>query len=284
MSPTHVLVAALLLLASPTLARAQDDWGAPALALEHGKAATADASPVDPGLLEAEIGYTPSWNDRGGSLGFDHAEDAHQHALFGTVTWGVAPDVDVNVGATVGAIYDAGHHHDDGSAPKHGSGIGDVAFGARWRFLNLQERALELALTVGAVAPTGTHHDTDRIGLSQGYWSGRAALVATKDIGRATVNGELALGAPLSGDAGGLRSVVQANAAFGVHVLPWLQPEVELNYQSYLGLRSQVLAATAGVVAPFGAGQRIVVAVQQGIWGQNATQTTSALVAFKTAL
>ena len=61
----------------------------------------------------------------------------------------------------------------------------------------------------------------------------------------------------------GLSSVFQANAAFGVHVLPWLQPELELNFESSFGVRSQVLAATAGVVAPFGAGHRVVAAGEQ---------------------
>ena len=277
----------LLLLLAPVAALAQDDLGrdAPSYAIEHGKAATADASPVDPGSVEAELGYAPTWNNRGGSAGFDPADDGHQHSLLGTVTYGVAPDVDVNVGLVLGSIYDAAHQHDDGSAPKRGTGLGDASIGARWRFANLQEHALELAFTAGAVIPTGTQHGPDEIGLSQEYWSARGALVATKDLGsRSTLNAEIAFGAPMSGDAGGLRSVLQANAAFGVHVLPWLQPEVELNYQASFGIRSQVLAATAGVVAPFGNGHRVVAAVQQGLWGQDATRTTAALLAFKTAL
>jgi hypothetical protein len=287
MSPsTWTLRIALLLALAPAAALAQEDFDetlAP-VALEHGKAATADASPVDPGAVEAEIGYAPTRNDRGGSSGFDVADEGHQHSLIGTVTYGVAPDVDANIGFAFGSVYDAAHQHEDGSAPTRGSGLGDVAFGARWRFLNLPERALEMAFTAGAVAPLGTEHRSSEIGLSQEFWSARGAFVATKDLGRATMNGELALEAPISGDAGGLRSVFQANAAFGVHVLPWLQPEVELNYESSFGIRSQLLAATAGVVAPFGAGHRVVVAIQHGLWGQDTTRSTGALLAFKTAL
>jgi hypothetical protein len=265
-------------------ASAGDDVAYPPVAIEHGKAATADASPVDPGAVEAELGYAPVWNDRGGTSGFDVADAGHQHAFYGAMTYGVAPDVDVNVGLLFGSVYDAAHQHDDGSAPKRGSGLGDVTVGARWRFLNLEERAFELAFTAGAVIPTGSRHSTSEIGLSQEYWSARGALVATKDVGLTTWNAEVAIGAPMSGDAGGLRSVFQANAAFGVHVRPWLQPELELNYQSSYGVRSQQLAATAGLVAPFGDGHRIVAAVQRGLWGEATVQTTAALLTFKTAL
>jgi hypothetical protein len=44
-----------------------------------------------------------------------------------------------------------------------------------------------------------------------------------------------------------------------------------------------VLAVTAGLVAPFGGGHRIVAAVQQGVWGRNVGQTTTGIFAFKTA-
>ncbi|MFL5271065.1 MAG: hypothetical protein ACJ79E_03210 [Anaeromyxobacteraceae bacterium] len=255
----------------------------PGLAIEHGKAATADASPVEPGALEVEIGYAPVWNDRGGSRGFLASRAAHTHAFTTALTYGVRPDVDVKVVGGFATIFDSAHLHADGSRPRRGQGLVDAVLGARWRVLNLAEQGLEVALTGEAVAPTGAAHLADQVGLTQGYWTARGALVATKDLGRLSMNGELSALMPVSGDTGGLRSVLQVNTAMGYQVLPWLQPELELNYASEIGMHAQVLSATAGIVAPFGAGHRIVAALQHGLWGRNATETTSALLAYKTA-
>jgi hypothetical protein len=141
-------------------------------------------------------------------------------------------------------------------------------------------------VTGDLVIPVGAPHTPTQVGLTQEFWSARGALVATKDFGPLTANGELALTAPVSGGAGDLRSAAQANVGVGYQVTSWLQPEIELNYSraAMTGPDSQVLAVTAGVVAPFGAGHRVIAAVQHAVWGGNATQTTAAIVAFKTAL
>ena len=239
---------------------------------------------MDPGAIEIEVGYAPVWNDRGGSRGFEVSQQAYTHAFTTAITYGVVRDVDVKVAGGFATAFDAGTVRPDGSTPRYGKGLTDLVFGARWRFLNRAEQGLELALVGEAVSPTGAPQTPTQVGLTQAYWSARGALVATKDFGRLSMNGELAACVPVSGDAGGLRSILQANVAVGYHVLPWLQPELELNYASELGPDAQVLAATAGVVVPFGAGNRIVAAVQHGLWGKNAPETTSALFAFKSAL
>lgn len=251
---------------------------------EHGKAATADASPVDPGVLEVEVGYAPVWSERGGVAGFHLAENAFAHGFGGTLTYGVVSGLDVKLSSGFGAVYDRTARLADPAAPVDGAGASDLGVGARWRFLQLSEQSLELAVTADATIPTGTSAGPHRLGLSQEFWSARGALVATKDWGDFTANGEVAWATPISGDAGGLRSVAQVNAAVGWQVAPWLQPELELNYQAAIGPGSHVLTATAGVVAPFGAGNRVVAAVQHAVWGQNATQTSGAILAFKTAL
>jgi hypothetical protein len=273
MNPARWLLAALLALPAAAGAEAPP-------APEHGKAATADASPVDPGVLEAELGYAPAWNNRGGGAGFDVAERGSVHDLSGTLTYGVVSDVDLKLSTGFAAV------HDSASLPRRGNGATDLAVGARWRLLNLADRAFELAVLADAVLPTGTRGSAKRLALSQEFWSARGALAATKDFGAVTTNAELALEAPVSGDAGGLRSIAQVNGAIGWQVMPWLQPELELNYQhdAALGPDAQVLAITAGVVAPFGEGHRVVAAVQQGVWGRNTTQTTAAVLSFKTAL
>jgi len=265
-------------------ASAEEDQCAAAPAPEHGKAATADASPVDPGVLEVELGYAPVWNEHGGVAGFHLAENAFAHGFGGTLTYGVVAGLDVNLSTGFGTVYDRTARLADPAAPVDGAGATDIGVGARFRFLQLPEHALELAVTADATIPTGTSAGPHRLGLSQEFWSARGALVATKDWGAFTANGEVAWATPFSGDAGGLRSVAQVNAAVGWQVTSWLQPELELNYQAAIGPGSQVLTATAGVVAPFGAGNRVVAAVQHAVWGQNATQTSGAILAFKTAL
>ena len=256
---------------------------APEFAPEHGKAATADASPVAPGALELEIAYAPIWNDGGAAAGFAQAQAGYTHALDATATYGVVRDVDVKVSSVFASTYDAAHVHPDGSTPKQGTGVGDLTVGGRWRFLDAPERSLELAAIGELVLPVGTRSTATRIGLSQEFWSARLALAATKDLGRATMNAEVACMAPLSGDGHGPGAIVQANLAAGHHLLAWLQPELEVNYQASLGTGSQVLAVTAGVIAPWGV-NRVIAALQQGLWGRNAVQTTGAFFAFKTAI
>jgi len=286
MRPTGCLLT--LLLSAPAAAIASGDRSAaPDLAAatpEHGKAATADASPVEPGVLEAEICYGPTWNDRGGAAGFDRSGPAEAHVFTATATRGLVQDVDVRLSMGFGTVRDTAHLHADGSAPRHGGGLSDATVGARWRFLNLASQAFEMALTADAVVPVGSPHTPTRVGMTQEYWSARGALVATKDLGRLTANGEIAWAVPVSGDAGGLRSTAQANAALGYELSAGLQPELEVNYQASLGPGSQVLGVTAGLIASFGDGYRVVGAVQRGVWGRNAIQTTSAVLAFKTAL
>jgi Putative MetA-pathway of phenol degradation len=283
MKPTTSLLAAMLATLSVP-ASAQDDDAAPAPALEHGKAATADASPVDPGALEFEVGYSPLWSGAGGTRGFVRGAPASLHAFSATLTHGVAPGVDAKVSAGFGSIHDEGHLHADGSTPRDGAGTTDLVLGSRWRFVNLPGDGLELAVTADVIAPTGAPHTPERVGLTQGFWSARGALVATKDLGALTANGELAWTAPLSGGAGAAAGTVQANAALGCQLTPWLQPEVEVNYQATVGHDAHVLAATAGIVAPLRGGHRVVAAVQRALWGRNAVETTAAVFAFKTAL
>jgi hypothetical protein len=49
--------AAALFLAASSVPTADDALGDVGAVVEHGKAATADASPVDPGTWEIELGY-----------------------------------------------------------------------------------------------------------------------------------------------------------------------------------------------------------------------------------
>jgi hypothetical protein len=272
----------IIVLASAEVAATLAPGAGPPFALEHGKAVAGDASPVDPGVVEAEISYAPAWNNVGHGSGATPAADGSVHAISATATFGLVRDVDVKLSGSVVSVFDAAHLHANGAAPRHGTGVGDAVAGARWRFLNLPE--LELAVAGQLVIPVGSRHTDTQIGASQEFWSGRLSLLATKDLGRFTFNAELALGAPLAGDARGLVAVAQTNLAAGYHLARWLQPELELNYQASFGLDAHVLAVTAGLVVPWGAGYRLVAAIQQSVYARNTVPTTSALFAYKTAL
>jgi hypothetical protein len=263
------LVAAFIVCAvTPSLA-----WAAPGTRLEvegeldipgfhlvpeHGKAGTADASPVSPGSFELEVGYAPVWSDAYLAVGLAQPQVASTHGLTVAAATGLVTDVDVKLSTVFATTYDGGHLHADGSAPKEGSGVGDLRLGARWRFLSVPRSALELAVIGETVVPVGTRHTATQIGLSQEFWSGRLALAGTMDLGRATFNVELGYMSPLAGKTEGARPVFQANLAAGYHLSTWLQPEVEVNYQRSVGTDAHVLAVTAGIVAPWGAASRIV--------------------------
>lgn len=247
---------------------------------EHGKASTGDASPVDPGTLETEFAYAPLWS--GGVLGAG-ATSASTQAWSVTATYGLVPDVDVAVSAAFAAVYD-GTHVDGAMTLRTGTGLGDVVAGARWRFVDAPERELELAVAWSAVIPVGDHGSITALATSQGFWSGRVAVVATKDMGQFTTNLELACMLPIAGDAHGLVAQGQANLAVGYQVTRWFQPELELNYQATLGPTAHVLAVTAGLVVPWGAGQRVVAAAQQSVATWGAAPITGAVLAYKRAL
>jgi hypothetical protein len=273
-----------LLLAAGASARADDpeSAGAAGSAPDHGKAATCDATPVEAGAAEIELGYAPTWDARGAPGG----GAASTHGFTAALTYGALPGVDVRLAAGLASTSEPARPHADGASPTRGAGATDAHLAARWRFLHLPARALEVAVAAEVVLPVGARPTPSAIGLTQDFWSARAALVATRDWGALTANGELALAAPVAGDARGLRCAAQANAAIGWQVAPWLQPELELNYGLTHALAgdAHALAVTAGLVAPLGAAARVVAAVQQAVWARGATPLAAALLAFKTAL
>jgi hypothetical protein len=239
--------------------------------------ATEDATPVGAGTVEVEAAYSPSLTNRG-SGGFERSAHAHSHGYSLSAAYGVTDHVDVKVGLGAGYVVDLS----DAAGPTRGSGLSDLAFGARWRFLEDAERALDLAVTTAVVAPTGDDGSDDSLGLSQGFWSVRNALVASKDWGRATANAALALILPVGGGAGELRGCANASLAFGYAVAPWLQPIAEVTYDAARDAGTQQrVALTAGVNMSFANGNRVLVGVQQAVWGRDVAQSTTALVAVK---
>lgn len=291
MNTSHALTAAAALLLS-LAARAET---APDVALatasvpplasaaapgpDHGKVATDDATPAGAGVLEVEAAYGPSLTHEGGS-GFDRSAHAHSHAFTLGVLYGVTDQLDLKVGSGFGYVVD----QSDPAGPTRGSGMSDLNLGSRWRFLAIADRALDLMLTTAVVAPTGLRATDTSLGLTQGFWSVRNGLVASKDWGRKTANAEVALTLPVGGGADGLRWAACGNLALGYAFVPWFQPFAEVNYdQARDADTHQRLAVTAGINMSAQNGARLLFGVQQAVWGRGVTETTAGLIALKSA-
>jgi hypothetical protein len=290
---TAALALAALAAAGPAQARAQDVPARPEQASEpgpeHGKLATSDASPVGAHTFEVEASLSPSWN-LSGSGGFDHSARGASYPFSLAVTYGITDDVDVSVELAYATTFDSAYDYDPDDAVSgaaHGHGFTDTTVGARWRFLSLPDAGLDVALISDLVMPTGADGSVDRVGLSQVYWSFENALVASKDWGPLTADAEVGFSLPFGGARGDERGILFANLAGGWQVLPWLQPEVELNYQrSYQASpepAGDLLCATGGVVAPFGKGYRVAAGAQYAAWGRHTGQFVGATLAFKWA-
>ncbi len=98
------IVFAGILLLLPALARAADagappdaavetslDAPSPPLSLEHGKAFTGDATTLEPGRVEVEIAYAPSWWATAGAVDRLSGE---QHQVAASLSVGIVPDLD----------------------------------------------------------------------------------------------------------------------------------------------------------------------------------------------
>jgi hypothetical protein len=276
------LIAALAAaVAAPTLASELGQDIASAIAgPDHGKMGTEEATPVGDEAWEIEAAYNPTINSRGmGS--FERAAHGHVHGFSLAGFYGVTEHLDLKVGAGFTSVYDETNL---GTGPTRGSGVTDVVLGSRWRFVADATRALDLCYASTLVVPTGREEREDALGVTQGYWSWRNALVASKDWGRTTANAELAVTVPVGGDSGDLLGGLSANLAVGRALISWFQPFAEINYDAARdGVTQQRLAATAGINMTAQSGSRVLAGVQQAIWGRNVGQTTTAVVAVKTA-
>lgn len=252
------------------------------MAVEHGKLNTGDASPVDPGAFELELGYGfdragRTWDNGRQNLDRGRAEG---HTTDLSFTAGLFDNFDA--GVSLGYQW----LRDDDNDPSRGDALSDLSLGGRYRFLNLPELALEMAYSAGFTLPTGTDSDADRLGTSQEFWSFDQAIAATKDWGSWTGNLELTWSLPGGNKRGDSRSSYGANLAVGYQARPWFQPEAELNYACDCvknGADAESLAVTLGALFPLADAWRLSAGVQQGLWGRNTDKTTSLVLGAKYA-
>ena len=250
----------------------------PETAPEHGKAFTGDATPVEPGRVEVEFAYAPSWWATAGAVDRLSGE---QHPVAAAVSVGLLRDLDARVVVGWALVHAAPGAP---GAPVQGSGITDTTIAGRWRFLSLDEPAIDLAVSAGVTMPTGTRSAPDRLGTSRESWSVGGALLASADWGRFTAGAEVGLSAPVGPTTSNDVGLVVCNAAVGYQALPWLQPEVELNYQHEIELGEQpderVLWATAALVLPVDA-VRVVLGLRFPVWSRDAEVGPMATAALK---
>ena len=253
---------------------------AAAAPLEHGKAFTGDATTVDPGHVEVELAYAPAFWTTAGAV--DRAA-GDQHALYAAVTVGLLPGLDARVVSGWALVHATPVAP---GAPGAGAGPADTMVAARWRFLSLAEPAVDLAVSVAVTLPTSTPATPDHLGTGQDAWSLGGALLASADWWRFTASAELGVSVPASPSPANDAALLACNAALGYQLLPWLQPEVELNYQHEVELGPErderILWATAALVMPLDVA-RVVVGVRAPIWSQAAAAGPMATAAIKLA-
>jgi len=285
-------MALVLLLGAPGLVRAEG-IGSPRLAVEgrlpgaredapveHGKAFTGDATPVEPGHVEIELAYAPAWWATAGAVDRQAGE---QHPVVAALGIGLLRDLDLRlaVGFTMVHAQPVAP-----GAPVHGAGLADAAVAVRWRFLSLADQAIDLAVSAAVTIPTGTRTTPERLGTSRESFSLGGALLASADWGRLTAGAELGFSAPFAGHTSNDVGLLVCNVAVGYQVFPWLQPELELNYQHEVELGEErderVLWATAALVIPVD-GVRLLVGGRVPVWSRDAAAGPMATASVKLA-
>ncbi|MER2520336.1 MAG: transporter [Bdellovibrionales bacterium] len=281
---------ALPLLSAPAVAAvvspASDEQEGP----EHGKINSPDATPVDPGHFEAEAIYSynsanRSWNNNGDGTSRGLISE---HAAEFSFTAGLINNLDVAVSSSYNWLHDKDNDFDgDGNTgPTTGDAIGDLDVRARYRFIQSEAYNLDVAYIGGLTIPTGTRSGDSRLGTSQEYWSLNQTVVASKDWGKWTANIDAGFALPFGDRKGAARGTFNSDLAGGYQALPWLQPELELNYsRDFISAAddSEVLAVTAGLVMPISERLRINTGIQQAFWGRNTDKTTTYSLAAKVA-
>ena len=258
---------------------------------EHGKINTLDASPVDPGHFEIESSYLYTHSKHF----WDNAGDVHdrglarEQAIGLSVTAGIIKNVDIAVRSSYQLMKDKENdfdRDDAGLGPENGHGLGDLNISSRYRFFESKEQSISIAYIGGFTLPTGSGSSEKEIGTSQEYWSFNQALVAIKDWGKWTANVDIGYALPFGDKREDNRGTLKSDIAVGYQVLPWLQPEVELNYsRNFLANDNdqEVIATTVGLVMPINERIRVNTGVQQGIWGRNTDKAASLYAAVKLA-
>lgn len=285
----NILAGALLLLSAPVAARGGE---APRAAVEtrfepqeepgpeHGKAFTGDATPVEPGRVEVEVAYAPSWWAIPGAV---DAMESQIHPVAVSVATGIARNVDARVVLGWATVHAAAGPP---GTPVHGEGFADTTLAARWRFLSSADPAIDVAVSLGLTIPTGVQATPEHLATGRGAWVLGGSVLASADWGRLTTGLEVGFAAPVGPQASNDVGLLVCSAAVGYQVLRWLQPELELNYQHEIELGPEpderVLWATAALVLPVDP-VRVIVGGRMPAWSSGAAVGPMVTAAVKVA-
>ena len=243
---------------------------------EHGKLNTPDASTVDPGHYEIEFSYVFEqvrrfWN----SGGHEHSQPMERDNAAGlSVGAGILENLDLHLNSSYQWIKYEENDFD-------GEGFGDLNLNLRFRFLNDAKRHLEIAYIIGLTAPIGSHStekEYEAISASQEYWSLNQTVVVSKNWGHWTGNADVGHSQAFGGRRENVTDVLNGDVALGYQALPWLQPEIELNYAHEFVEHNpdqDLIAATVGLVMPINDHLRLMAGVQEGLWGRNTDEATT---------
>jgi hypothetical protein len=251
-------------------------------AAEHQKVNTPDATTVDPGHFEIESSYAfeQVWRfwDSGGH---ERRQPMERDSAAGlAVVGGILENLDLELNSTYQWIKDEENNFD-------GEGFGDLNLNLRYRFVNDTKRHLEIAYIEGMTFPIGsraTEKEYEAISTNQEYWSLNQTLVVSKDWGRWTGDADVGYSQAFGAQREHVIGVLNGDAALGYQVLPWLQPEIELNYAHTFTEHisdQDLIAATVGLVIPINESWQLMVGVQEGLWGRNTDEATTCRVALR---
>jgi len=256
---------------------------AAAINIEHGKINTADASPVSPGQYEIEASFLFTrakqfWD----ANGHTHDRGLFREQNIGlSITAGLTENTDITVSGGYSWLKDNDNNFDEDAGirgPSTGHDFTAMVVSGRYRFYHDEARRLEIASITEVTIPTGSDSGQKDICVSQEFWSLSQTLVVSKDWQRWTLNGDIGFSLPIGDKRENARGSLNIDLALGYQILPWLQPELELNYRhDYLADEddAQTLALTAGLVMPMNETLLLSIGIQQGVWGKNADQATS---------
>ena len=184
-------------------------------------------------------------------------------------------DLDLGVGLGYARLTD------EASGLAAGNGLTDLAVSSKWRFFGKEGSGIAWAYVPTLTVPMGTSTSETRLGPSQEFWSLDTRFAIVKDwLNHWSMNGDIGYVA-VFGDRGDNRGSLGANGAVGYRLFPWLQPEVELNY-NHTFIRADrdanVIAATLGAVMPISDSLCVRAGVQHGITGFNVDQITTTML------
>ena len=198
----------------------------PAMALaaetpELAKVATEDAGTVEAGGWELSVGAATTWSDArwdADGTSVDRGGHTRENGLELGLKYGLVENLDIGIAVGWSSLSDQAVAEDE---PDSGSGLTDIDFGAKWRFMATDDDRFAMALTAGAIAPMGRGTDADTIAVASEDWSLRGGVVATGWIDRIAYSTALELVRPLGDAADETRYEIAWDAAIGVQVQPW---------------------------------------------------------------